>query len=71
MVGHHGREFCEADALDADACEDLLVREGEEEFSGDGPLARAWAEFVQDDGEGEGEGEEGGYDEGEEDLGGF
>jgi hypothetical protein len=35
VVGHHGVEFGEADALDADAGEQLLVAEGEEQFAED------------------------------------
>lgn len=49
MVRHHGGEFCEADGLDTDAGEDLLVAEGEEEFSWDEPWVRLRGEFVQDD----------------------
>jgi hypothetical protein len=53
--------------LDADACEDLLIGEGEEEFAAYG-RGRGFAEAEEDDCGAEGEGEEICYYEGEEDL---
>ena len=47
MVRHHGLHFCQTDALDSDTRYDLLIGEGEEEFSDN--FCFGFAHFVEDD----------------------
>lgn len=68
VIWHHGVDFGEPHALDSDAREDLLIGQRQKKLSWDRPLAVKGSEFVEDDEDGEGEGKEGGYYEGEEDL---
>lgn len=70
VVGDHGVHFGEADALDSDACDDLLVREGEEEFAGYRG-AGGFLEAHEDDDGAEADGDEVGDYEGEEGLRGL
>jgi hypothetical protein len=67
VVGDHGVHFCEADGLNADSCEELLVGEGLEQFSAYGG-GGGFSEAEEDDYGGEEDGEEVGYYEGEERL---
>lgn len=67
MVGYHGVDAGEADDLDADTLEELLVGEGGEDATRD-VAGGEGAVFADDDEGGEEEGEGGGDDEGEEDL---
>jgi hypothetical protein len=64
MVRHHALHFRETNGLDADACQDLLIGEGLQQFptywSGGG-----FPETEQDDGTGEQEGDEVCNNEGE------
>lgn len=72
VVRHQGVDLREPHGLDADAVEDLLVREAIEELAPDdaeGGLMRVEEGLLQDQGEGEGDGEDGGDDESEDDLG--
>jgi len=67
VVRDHGRDFCEADRLDPDSCDELLVGEGGEQLARYGGGVQV--ELSEDDEEGEGDGQAGCDDEGEEDLG--
>jgi hypothetical protein len=67
VVRDHGFHFCEADRLDTDASDDLLVGEGEEKFSSNGGGC-AFAKTEENDGGGEEEADAVCYYEGEKDL---
>jgi len=62
VVRDHCIHFCEPNALETDAGDDLLVREGEEEFASDSCGGGA-AELEDNDVGGEYEGYSGGYNE--------
>lgn len=72
LTGHQGVDLGETHGLNADAVEDLLVREAIEELPPDqaeGGLVGVEEGLLQDKREGEGDGEDGGDDESEDDLG--
>ena len=53
MIGYHGILFCETNRLDQDAGEDLLVGEGKKELSCYFGFGSSFAQFLEDDVEGE------------------
>lgn len=67
VVGYHAVNLGQPHHLDADALDDLLVRETRQDLAGD-VARRLGADFGEDDEGGEDQREAGGDDEGEEDL---
>jgi hypothetical protein len=68
VVGNHGVHFGEADGLDSNPVEDLLVGEGLQEFARDFCWVGCASVFPDDDDTAKDDGDAGGDDEGEESL---